>query len=262
MEVGMLRGKNAAVFAAGGAVGGAVARAFARHGARLFLSGPKREPLETLARELGSIGPAVETSVVDACDDTAIGRWLADVESVAGRLDVVFNAIGIRPRDGGYGKRLADLSLAEFLLPLQRHAGSQFLTARAAARSMVRHGSGVILALSASVGRGNYPWMSGIAAASAAIEGLTRCLAAELGPHGVRVVCLCPGGILQTRTIRETVAANARSAGISAEDFTEGLRAATVLRRTPTLEEVGEVAAFLVSDAASALAAQTVTVTC
>src|ERR1700749_4006504 len=88
----MLKDKVAVIYGASGAIGAAVARAFAREGARLFLTGRTRAPLDDLARELGG---KAEAATIDALDETAIAGHLDYVMSRAGRIDVSFNAIGI-----------------------------------------------------------------------------------------------------------------------------------------------------------------------
>ena len=69
----LLENKNAVIYGAGGAVGGAVARAFAREGARLFLVGRRRAPVEAVAREIVSAGGFAEAADVDALDEVEVG---------------------------------------------------------------------------------------------------------------------------------------------------------------------------------------------
>jgi enoyl-[acyl-carrier-protein] reductase (NADH) len=91
--------------------------------------------------------------------------------------------------------------------------------------------------------------MAGITSACAAIEGLTRNLAGEFGQAGIKVICMNPTSLGETRTIKETNAASARSMGIAPEALAQMLSSQYLLRKSPTLHDVGEVAAFLVSDA-------------
>ena len=70
----LLENRNAVVCSAGGAIGGAVARAFAREGARVFLAGRTKAPLEKVAEEVRGRGGAAETAVVDALDERAVRR--------------------------------------------------------------------------------------------------------------------------------------------------------------------------------------------
>ncbi|WP_041067923.1 SDR family oxidoreductase, partial [Cohnella kolymensis] len=130
---------------------------------------------------------------------------------------------------------------------------THFLTATAAARHMVRHRSGVILTLSASsagLSRDRkYHLTGGFATACAAIEGLSRSLAGELGPQGIRVVCL------RSDAIPETWAGEADAVKMFMEN-------GTVLGRLPTLNEVANAAVFMASDRASAMTGTIANLTC
>jgi NAD(P)-dependent dehydrogenase (short-subunit alcohol dehydrogenase family) len=106
----MLKNKVAVIYGAGGAVGGAVARAFAREGARLFLTGRHRVPIEAVAKEVVSGGGPAETAEVDALDEQAVDRHLQSVIDKAGRVDVSFNAVGI-PNTTLQGVPLAELDV-------------------------------------------------------------------------------------------------------------------------------------------------------
>lgn len=104
--------------------------------------------------------------------------------------------------------------------------------------------------------------MSGISAACAAVEGMTRSLAAEFAPLGIRVLCLRPGGMLETRTIKETVEENAKTAGMPLEVFYDLIKQGALMKRAVTLEETAKVAAFLVSDLAGCMTGQVINASC
>src|SRR5215475_13289042 len=91
----MLKNKVAVIYGAGGGIGGAVARAFAREGAKVFLTGRKRAPIEEVAREIVVAGGSAEAAEVDALDEQAVDKHLQSVIDKAGRVDISFNAIGI-----------------------------------------------------------------------------------------------------------------------------------------------------------------------
>lgn len=112
--------------------------------------------------------------MVDALDEDAVERYTAEVANKAGRIDVVLNATG---SGAVQGIPLIDLKREDFASPIATWTMTQFLTARAAAQR-----SGVILTLSASPARLAIASTGGFGVACAAIEGLTRTLAAELSP--------------------------------------------------------------------------------
>jgi NAD(P)-dependent dehydrogenase (short-subunit alcohol dehydrogenase family) len=87
----------------------------------------------------------------------------------------------------------------------------------------------------------------------AALEALTRSLAAELGAQGIRVVCLRPDAIPETETIHDVFGLHAKGIGITREEFLAMAERMTLRKRLPTLAELASVAAFLASDQASAM---------
>src|SRR5262245_1811962 len=114
MEEGsMLRNKVAVIYGAGGGIGSAVARAFAREGARLFLTGRRRAPVEAVAQEVVSADGSAEAAEVDALDEQAVDQHLQSVIDKAGRLDVAFDAIGI-PEEEEQGIPLTELPVEDF----------------------------------------------------------------------------------------------------------------------------------------------------
>jgi 3-oxoacyl-[acyl-carrier protein] reductase len=256
----LLENVNAIVYGAGGEVGGAVARAFAREGARVFLAGRSLEPLEALAEEISVTGGAAEAAGVDALDEQAVNEHADAVAERAGGIDVSFNAISLGDVQG---TPLLEMPLEDFSRPITTGTRTHLLTARAAARHMLERRSGVILTLTASAVRlpdpvMGLPLMGGFGVACAAIESLTMNLAGELGPHGIRVVCLRSEGLPETWT---TDTEEAKPFG-HLQEFHDLLEGRTLLRRLPTLAEVGNVAAFVASDRASAMTATVANVTC
>jgi 3-oxoacyl-[acyl-carrier protein] reductase len=249
----LLEGKHALVFAASGAIAGAVARRFALEGATVWLSGQSIESVTPVAERIAAQGGVSHTEVVDATVATDIDRYVDRVADEAGRIDVVFNGIGGRPVDLGYPASIADMDLDQFVLPTRRIAGSQFLTASAAARHMAVTGGGAIVTLSATLSSMTPTNMTSITAACGAVEALTRALAGELGPRGVRVNCVRGSAMPETRTIQETSAALV-DAGASPSFVPPPLQ------RPISIDETAATAAFLASDHASGITGQVVTV--
>ena len=252
----MLKNKVAVIYGAGGAIGGAVARAFAREGAKLFLTGRLRAPVEAVAREIVSAGGTAEAAAVDALDEQAIDQHLHSVIEKAGRVDVSFNAIGI-PDAEIVGVPLVELDLEKFSRPIAAYTTSYFLTARLAARRMVAKKSGVIMTVSALPARMGSPLVGGYTPALAAKEALTRSLSLELAPHGIRVVSLRPHAIPETSSIREVFDLKAAKV-MTWEQWQEGHASRTHTRRLSTLADLANVAAFVASDQASGLTGTTV----
>jgi NAD(P)-dependent dehydrogenase (short-subunit alcohol dehydrogenase family) len=249
----LLENKTAVIYGAGGAIGGAVARAFAREGARLFLTGPNVAKVDALARDIAAAGGVAETAQVDALDEKGVEAHLSTVVERAGRVDISFNAIGPGPTPGR--APLTELAGDAFARPIAFYTSSNFITATAAARRMSGQGSGVIVTLTAVPGRMPANLLGGSAPAWAAVEAFSRSLALEVGPAGIRVVCLRPHAIPETPLIKENFATAAQAAGVSAAQFQAILEQATLLKRLPTLDEVADTAAFVASDRAGAMTA-------
>jgi NAD(P)-dependent dehydrogenase (short-subunit alcohol dehydrogenase family) len=254
----LLQGKNIIVYGAGGGIGGGVARTFAREGARVFLAGRTREALEAVAGDIAAAGGSAEAAVVDALDERAVDEHAQAVAAQAGSIDVSFNLI---TRGDVQGIPLVDMTAADFTRPITTGALSQFLTGRAAARQMIQQGSGVIMSLTSGSSRGLAPMMGGTGPADAAIETFMRYLAAEVGPHGVRVVGLWTAGVPETLT-KEKLAAVGGEGVPDPEALERMLAGMTMLRRAPRLAQVADVAAFLASDRASAITSTITNVTC
>lgn len=252
----LLENRNAVIYGAGGSVGGAVARAFALEGARVFLAGRTVATLERVAEEITASGGVAETAQVDALDERAVEEHAGAVAEKAGGIDVSFNAISIRDVQL---IPLVEMSREDFMRPIETGTVTHFLTARAAARHMGRQGSGVILTLSSSAVRAFVPdvHLGGFGIAGTAIEALTKSLAAELGPQGIRAVCLRLEGIPESW------------AGVSTEDWSgtqaeieAQIKARSLLGRVPMLDDVGNAAAFLASERARATTGTVFNLTC
>lgn len=250
----LLENKNAVIYGGGGAVGGAIARAFAREGATVHLAGRTLAGLERVAQEISAAGGKAETAEVDAMDENAVDMHADAVAARAGGIDVAVNAVGIAHVQG---TPFAELSFEDYAHPISAYTRTNFLTAKAVARHMATRGSGVILLVAPGPGaRVSGRGFLGNGAAAAALEALSRILAGELGPSGIRVNCLRPHAIpesVATSHTRQLFTGMAGLSGLTMDDWLSGLAGTTLLARLPTLAEVADYAAFVASDRASAM---------
>jgi NADP-dependent 3-hydroxy acid dehydrogenase YdfG len=198
-------------------VGSAVAREFAEEGAEVFLSGRSKSNVEETARQIEWGGGIAHAASLDALDGGAVSAYVDAIVQQHGPIDVVFNATGPLARDYGSGKNAVDLSVDQFMVPLVSIVKSQFITARAALRHMVRQHSGVIIILTGSPARAHVEGATAIGAAFGALETLAENLALEVGTDGVRVVCLRTTANIGSRTIRETMDSRAAKMNITQE---------------------------------------------
>src|SRR5882762_6591344 len=246
-----LENKVAVVYGDGN-VGSAIAKAFAREGARVFLTGRTATKLKAIADEIASGGGAIETAQLDALDEQAVEKHMSEVIRKAGKIDISFNAIGI-PQKGIQGIPLTELSVESFSLPIKTYTQSHFVTARAAARRMVKQGHGVMLMHTPNASRISPPFVGGSVPAWAAIEGLYRSLSVECGQYGVRAVCLLTTGIPETSLIDEVFDIHGKAHGITFDQFQSVMEGMTHTRRLTTLAELTNAAVFVASDEGSAI---------
>ena len=248
----LLEGKNAVIYGAGGSIGGAAARAFAREGARVFLAGRTQATLDAVAEDIRGAGGAAETAEVDALDEKSVDAHADAMAKEAGGIDISFNLI---THPYTHGTPLAEMDVDDFMAPVDTAARSTFITARAAARHMIPKRSGVILAFGGPGDRAapmrDY-YLGGTQVAFDAIETMRRQLSVELGPHGIRFVTLESGGV--TESLPGDVDGG--------DEIAKMIAGATLLGRAATLEDVGNVAAFVASDKARVMTAATANVSC
>jgi 3-oxoacyl-[acyl-carrier protein] reductase len=237
-----LAGKRVLVTGGTGGTGREIVLAFARAGASV-VAGHRRsvDAADSLARELKMLGDShrvVRADVTDAAD-VAI---LADACTEAlGGLDVVVNNVGVDSQ-AAFG----DLTLAEWHRVIETNLTSSFLVTRAALSLL--SGTGSVINIGASVGLRGRPNGAHYSASKAALIGLTRSLAKELGRGGIRVNTVAPG-VIETKP----------DAGLPAP-VAARVRALTSLNRFGTSAEVASVVLFLASDASRYVTGVTINV--
>jgi 3-oxoacyl-[acyl-carrier protein] reductase len=255
----LLEDKNAVIYGAGGFVGSAVARAFAREGARVFLVGRTLASLDEVAADISAAGGEAETARVDALDEEAVDAHADSVAERVGGIDVSLNAIG---HGDVHGPPLIEMSFEDFARPVMTATRSHFLTARASARHMIKRQSGVILAITATTGKLAIPNVGGTGVTFDAIEAHCRQWASELGVHGIRVVCLRTTGIPEALHSEVFPDYGTGSGTMTRQQLVAWMQNMTMLNRLTSLAEVGNMAAFIASDRASAMTACVANMTC
>jgi 3-oxoacyl-[acyl-carrier protein] reductase len=180
-----LSGKGALVTGASGGLGGAIARGLHRQGARVALSGTRRDALEKLASELG------ENTIVlpaDLSDLQAVEALAPAVETAFGALDILVNNAGVA-RDNLF-VRMKD---EEWDRVLAVNLTAAFRLARASLRGMMRRRHGRIIGITSVVGVTGNPGQGNYAAAKAGMIGMSKSLAAEVATRNITVNCIAPG---------------------------------------------------------------------
>jgi 3-oxoacyl-[acyl-carrier protein] reductase len=256
----MLENKSAVIYGAGGAIGGAVARAFAEAGARVYLAGRSKDRLGKVASDIGDAAGVAE---VDALDEQAVAAHADAVAADAGGIDIALNAVAF---PFVHGVPFVEVAVADVMHPIDAFLRTNLITAQAVARHMTARGSGTILTLSTAASRVVLPGTLGYGTTGTVVEVVSERLAVELGPSGVRVVCLRPHAIADGPSHGSFAAAvfesRAAAAGVGVEQWLARFaQDTTVLGQFPTVADVADAAAFLASDRASAITGTVVDLT-
>ncbi len=257
----VLKDRTALIHGGGGAIGGAVARAFARAGAQVHLAGRTRARLEAVAKDIGDLA---HVAVLDVLDERAVAAHADAVAAEAGGIDIALNALSFPYVSG---RPFAELAVEEVMHPIDSYLRSNLITAKAVSRHMTARRSGTILTLSTVGSRFARPGNLGFGTACAAIEQMTQRLAVELGPSGVRVVCLRPHATRDAPSngsyTAGVFAPLAAASGVSVEQMLARWgEDQTLLGRLPTLAQVADAAVFLASDRAGAITGSVVDLSC
>ncbi len=232
-----LTGKAALVTGASGAIGGAIAGALYAQGAKVALSGTRKDALDALAAQLGERAHVVPC---DLSDTAAVEQLIGAAEGALGAVDILVNNAGltkdglaIRMKDEDWQKVLdVDLSAA-------------FRLSRAALRGMMKRRWGRIINITSIVGVTGNPGQANYAAAKAGLIGMSKALAQEVASRGITVNCVAPGFIVSAMT------------GVLADAQKEKLLGAIPIGRMGEPGEIASATVYLASPEAAYVTGQT-----
>jgi 3-oxoacyl-[acyl-carrier protein] reductase len=227
-------------------IGRAIALELARRGAAVVVTSREHSRAAATAAVIQHEGGRATAVAAELTEEGVAEALMERAGAEYGRLDVLVNNAG-----GGQVARSETLARADFRRLIDLNLAAPFECAQAAARVMLAAGRGVIVNVSSVTGHIGLARRAAYSAAKHGLEGLTKTLAAEWSPRGVRVVSVAPAYVA-TSLLAGTMAAG----GFSFEDLT----ARTPLRRLAEPEEVARVVAFLASDDASYITGSSVVV--
>lgn len=231
MAAPRLEGKVALITGAAGGIGAAAAQSFAQEGAHVLLTDTDADGVRQRAAELGERAGAHAHDVTSEDDWDTVVSWALRAH---GHIDVLLNNAGVF-----LAAPLADTSAEQFRRVLDVNATGTFLGMRAVAPSMRERGAGSIVNVSSVAGLMGSPYLTAYAASKWAVRGMTKVLAKELAPHGVRVNSLHPGQIDTDMNARQRE---------RTPELVDKLIAAVPLRRIGTPHEVAQAAVYLACD--------------
>jgi len=198
-------GKTVIVTGAGKGIGRAVAERFAREGANLVVNDLDADSARAVADAISAAGGQAHPAVADVADSAQVGAMFDSALERFGRVDVLVNnaaiaSVALAGRhflegDEAWWDRIVDANLK-----------SVFLCSHRAAGLMARQGSGVIISMSSGGATKAHRGMASYDAAKGGVEALTRAMALDLAPYGVRVNALVPG-FIRTYQISDELAA-------------------------------------------------------
>lgn len=232
----LLKGKIAFVTGGGSGIGQRMAERFAEHGAKVVLAGRRQDKLDAAAGTIRSAGGSAETAALDVRDYGALEGALKKTREQSGEIDILVCGAA-----GNFPAAVTGMSANGFKAVIDIDLLGTFNTCRAAYEHLRKPGSSII---SISANHASHPaaYQSHVCAAKAGVELLTRTLAIEWGPEGIRANCITPGPTDDTEGMRRLA---------PTDEARRKIEQSIPLRRYGTKDELADLALFLSSDAAS-----------
>lgn len=239
------------ITAGAGGIGHAIALAFHGRGADVHAVDADARAVARMNAEY----PRVCASVADVAGENAVAEIFRAQVSRAGGVDVLVNCAGI----AGPTALLEEISLRDWRRCVAVNLDAAFLCSRAAIPLMRETGRGCIINISSTAGWHGYPLRTPYASAKWAVIGLTKSLAMELGPAGIRANAICPGSIDGAR-MDKVIAAEAARKNVREEEIRRQYTDGVSLRTFIGADDIANAALFLASDAAAKITGQALNV--
>jgi NAD(P)-dependent dehydrogenase (short-subunit alcohol dehydrogenase family) len=234
-EKKVLDGKTAVVTGGGSGINLSIAKRFAEHGAKVALIGRTREKLDASASEIRDAGGIASGHPADVRDYDALSGAIKSARETHGEIDLVVCGAA-----GNFPAPALGMSANAFKSVVDIDLLGTFNTCRAVFEHLRRPGASIIN-ISAMQAFTPMPMQAHVCAAKAGVDMLTKCLAIEWGPEGVRVNSIAPGAVDETEGMRRLA---------PTPEIRNQFTRAVPLQRFATKDEIADLALFLCSDAA------------
>jgi gluconate 5-dehydrogenase len=228
-----LKGKLALITGGGTGLGFAIAKAMTDAGAEVIITGRREEPLKEASK---IIGDKCNYAIHDVTQIAGASAFVSELEDRYGPLDILVNNAGINMK-----KFALEVSDEEFATIIQTNLQAVFTLTREVSKKMITRKQGSIIMITSMAAVYGIPGVPAYTASKSAVLGLTRTLACDLSPHGIRINAIAPG-FIETPMLTKAMQNDEN-------------RKNKVLSRTPMgtfgkPEDIGYAAVYLASDAA------------
>ena len=239
------------VTAGANGIGRAIAESFAQTDAQIHIC----DIAEAAISEIKKTHPTWGVSQCDVSEESEVARLFEEVSTSLGGLDVLINNAGIAGPTGG----VEQISAADWCRTVDINLNGQFYCVNHAVPMLRKSDNASIICISSVAGRLGYAYRTPYAVTKWAILGLTKSLAIELGPSGIRVNALLPG-IVSGQRIEQVISDRAQKMGLSYEDMEQEYIDKISLRRMVTAQDVANQAVFLCSPTGRNISGQCISI--
>lgn len=243
-----LEGDVAVVTGGGRGIGRAIALSFADHGADVVVAARSTDELENVASEVRERGREALVVTTDIGEEESVGHLAERALAVFGRIDVLVANSGI----GGPSAPIWEIEPQDWRQTFEVNVTGTYLCCRAVLPSMIERRSGSIVIIGSMTGKRPLVNRSPYAASKMALVGLTRTMAADVGPHGIRVNLISPGPV-QGHRLDWVIQKKAEAREISYDEALRDLEGDSPLGRLVVPREIAHAAVFLASSQASSI---------
>jgi 3-oxoacyl-[acyl-carrier protein] reductase len=251
----MFEDKVVLITGAGKGIGKAAAKQFAASGAAVVVAARNEQEIGATAAEIIADGGRALACTVDISQQASIGELLQVIQREYGQLDVLVNNAAVPGRPGREELTLENMTTEDWDFPFQVNVRGSMLCAQAALPLLRQSADASIINVSSTAGRRGMAGRSHYCTSKSALLGLTKALAMELGPQGIRVNCVVPG-MTRTELLDEYFRRTAAEQGISADDIAGAAASDAPLGALASPEQVAATMLFLASPAAAAMTGQ------